>query len=1029
MARRLALLVSITLCALVLPGAAPPTVFTPGSDGLGDPYFPLDGNGGYDVDHYDLALTYDPETDELDAVATIDAHATQNLSAFNLDLVGLTLESVDVNGAPADWERDDHELTITPSAGIRQKAAFAVRLAYHGVPETLMDGSGFIHTNDGAVIVGEPHVAATWFPANDHPTDKASFTFHWTVPEGIEAVANGVLVGQQTQDGWTTWTWDAPDPMTTYLSTATIGQLDIDAYKARGLQYWDAIDPALFEPEPVPEVVLPTDGDALLFSQATSQEQSASYKRLTRVLEIPPGGATLSFDTFHDTEGGWDFLFVEARTPETDDWTTLEEQSGLTSQDVGACPGFMFDHPFLEHYLTPFLVDEGDPEDPDDDFYSCDPAGTSGDWWAASGDGFEWETWSFDLPNAGSEPISREISITYASDAFIQRRGVALDNLVVSTGEGSTSFEDDGDQLDGWIAGDPPAGSAPNENTWDVFAQVDPPPPPPVVTPTDGAQMLFSDVADNSYKRLTRVLDVPPGGSMLSFDTFHDTEGAFDFLFVEARTAGGDDWTTLQELNGFTNQDVGACPFILDVNPFLDHYLTRVLIDPGDPEDPDDDAYGCDPTGTSGDWWAVSGDGTEWEAWQFNLANGSADPIQLEISITYASDPGFQLRGVTLDNLMVSSGAGSTSFEDDGDTLDGWVVADPPEGSGPNENSWTPIDELQPPPPPPPVGESARASLARQPEIIDFLSGIFGSYPFGSAGGIVVDAGVGFALETQTRPTYSPGFFFFGENTGVVVHEIAHQWVGDLLAVEAWQHIWLNEGFASYTEWLWEAHQGFATAQEIFDFYYNELYPDGDPFWELPIGDPGPDHLFDGEVYDRGAMTLHALRMQVGDSDFFRILQRWTREQANGNVTTDEFIALAEQVSHQQLDALFDAWLFGTTRPELSAAAITAQRTLPKGKDKQHVRDVVRPMVERHRMGHVAKKPFERQLKVHALTLSQRCLVTTSSPVQPGTGQAERGATQAPSNSQRVGFGSSPRSNCSIPSIPGRPNAFEGTIR
>ena len=127
-------------------------------------------------------------------------------------------------------------------------------IAYHGVPEPLpeLGGSGFIHTDDGAVIVGEPHGAATWFPANDHPTDKASFTFHWTVPEGLEVVANGVPTGQVTNDGWTTWTWDAVDPMATYLATASIGELDIHAYKAKGLPYWDAIDPVLFEPPPPP---------------------------------------------------------------------------------------------------------------------------------------------------------------------------------------------------------------------------------------------------------------------------------------------------------------------------------------------------------------------------------------------------------------------------------------------------------------------------------------------------------------------------------------------------------------------------------------------------------------------------------------------------------------------------------------------------------------------------------------------------------------------------------------------------------
>ena len=80
----------------------------------------------------------------------------------------------------------------------------------------------------------------------------------------------------------------------------------------------------------------------------------------------------------------------------------------------------------------------------------------------------------------------------------------------------------------------------------------------------------------------------------------------------------------------------------------------------------------------------------------------------------------------------------------------------------------------------------------------------------------------------------------------MVVHELAHQWVGNDLALEAWQHIWLNEGFASYMEWLWSEHEGEAAPQEIFDFYVT--IPADDPFWDVVIGDPGPENLFAGPV-------------------------------------------------------------------------------------------------------------------------------------------------------------------------------------
>jgi aminopeptidase N len=162
--------------------------FQPGAPGLGDEYFPLDGNGGYDVRHYHLDLSYDPATDTLRGVATIQARATQNLSSFNLDFEGLTARSVRVNGDRARWTHADGELTITPRRGLRNHKKFWVRIAYDGVPQTLPDVSGFLHTDDGALEVGQPHGADTWYPANDHPSDKASYTIAITVPSGQSRV-------------------------------------------------------------------------------------------------------------------------------------------------------------------------------------------------------------------------------------------------------------------------------------------------------------------------------------------------------------------------------------------------------------------------------------------------------------------------------------------------------------------------------------------------------------------------------------------------------------------------------------------------------------------------------------------------------------------------------------------------------------------------------------------------------------------------------------------------------------------------
>jgi aminopeptidase N len=462
-----------------------------GAPGLGDDYYPLYGNGGYDVAHYLLKVSYDPATDRLAGVATISARATEALCRFNLDFQGLTVRSVRVDGRKAHWTRSqDHELTVTPKHALQEGRRFTTVVRYDGVPRTQIDLSvpeeplpyGWIHTDDGAVVVSEPEGSANWFPLNDYPTDKAAFTFVVTVPAGLEAISNGRLVGRRTHGHRTTWVWDASDPMAPYLATATIGQFDLRSYRtAQGLRMYDAVDP-------------------------------------------------------------------------------------------------------------------------------------------------------------------------------------------------------------------------------DLYGQ------------------------------------------------------------------------------------------------------------PADPEDP------ASPT----------------------------------------------------------------------------------------------------------LGEVADGSLARQGEILGFLSGHFGPYPFSTGGGIVDDApDLFFALEVQTRSIY-PGSSFTDPVDGdlLVVHENAHQWFGDSVALAEWKLMWLNEGFATYAEWLWGEREDLGTTQEVFEFFYNDI-PADDPFWDVVIGDPGIPLLFNDAVYVRGAMTLQALRNEVGDQDFFRILRAWAAKKAGGNGTTGQFIALAERISGEQLDNLFDVWLFTAGKPTSAAATGT----------------------------------------------------------------------------------------------------------
>jgi aminopeptidase N len=459
MRARLALLAAAAAVALAAaaPATAAPAPPSPGAPGAGDPYFPLQGNGGYDVRTYGLDLRYNPATDRLDGTAAILATATKALSRFDLDLRGFTVRSVTVNGKRAAFRRAGQELKITPARPLRKGVPFLVTVAYGGVPQVITDpdGSieGFVPTDDGAFVVGEPQGSPGWFPANDTPTDKATYTVRMTVPAGLTAVGNGRLLAQRTAGGKSTFVWQETKPMATYLATITLGKFQVHRAKAGRIPVYVALDP----------------------------QEAAEAK------------------------------------PVTD----------------------------------------------------------------------------------------------------------------------------------------------------------------------------------------------------------------------------------------------------------------------------------------------------------------------------------------------------------------------------------------------------------RIPEIIAWEQSVFGPYPFETVGAIVDHApDVGYALESQTKPNFdsAPG-------VSTLVHELAHQWYGDSVSLTRWKDIWLNEGFATYAEWLWSAHTGGRTPQQIFNRLYATPASDTD-LWTPPAGDPGgPENLFGTPSYDRGAMTLQVLRNRIGDRAFFTVLRIWAAKHKYGNVTTAQFIALSERVSHKDLDGLFDAWLYTAGKP------------------------------------------------------------------------------------------------------------------
>ncbi|WP_147455961.1 M1 family metallopeptidase [Nocardioides mangrovicus] len=463
--RRVAVVLAIAVC-LPLGGAA---FASPGngigSPGIGDPYYPDYGNGGYDVAHYAIHVGYTPATDQLTGDTTITAHATQRLARFDLDLM-LTASEVTVNGAPARFRQRPHELVVRPRHVLAAGQKMVVRVRYAGVPSTVADGDirPWIKTADGALAINEPEIAAWWYPADDHPRDKATFDVHVRVADGLEALSNGNLVSSRVRDGQRTWHWRETSPMATYLAFFDVGQFDITRTRSHGI---------------------------------------------------------------------------------------------------------------------------------------------------------------------------------------------------------------------------------------------------PVITA----------VASN-------------GGQ----------EG------------------------------------------------------------------------------------------------------------TYAA-----------------------------------------------------------------------ADLARTPEIVDFESSLWGPYPFKQMGGIAPAADFGFALENQTRPNYSRKFWRNGPNVYVAVHELAHQWYGDSVSVHSWKDIWLNEGFATFTEWMWSQRHGEGSAASLFRATWDQ-HPADDTFWRQRIGNPGAGEEFDDPVYDRGAMTLQALRTRVGNRTFLRIMRSWAREHRYANGRISQFVALAERVSGKRLDRFFRVWLFTAHRPAPTVA-------------------------------------------------------------------------------------------------------------
>ncbi len=208
--------------------------------------------------------------------------------------------------------------------------------------------------------------------------------------------------------------------------------------------------------------------------------------------------------------------------------------------------------------------------------------------------------------------------------------------------------------------------------------------------------------------------------------------------------------------------------------------------------------------------------------------------------------------------------------------------------------------------------EAAKVDFADTARMIAVFENRFGPYPFEVYGHVVADENLGFALENQTLSIFGSDLVT-GRGTidAIVAHELAHQWFGDSVSPSTWKDIWLNEGFATYSEWVWAADSGGPTIEESAAATHARAD------FGVPPGDPGPEELFQGTVYLRGGLALYALSREIGETTFAELLRTWARRHASGTASTADFRMLAEELSGSDLGGFFDEWVYGSALPPL----------------------------------------------------------------------------------------------------------------
>ncbi len=289
-----------------------------------------------------------------------------------------------------------------------------------------------------------------------------------------------------------------------------------------------------------------------------------------------------------------------------------------------------------------------------------------------------------------------------------------------------------------------------------------------------------------------------------------------------------------------------------------------------------------------------------------------ADKASYQISLTTPSSYAVALGGQLLTRTVKSSST-TWVYEQPAPTasyLVGIAVGplhqirlDDPDAEGVPQYGWAPHPKVP----------AFAAAFSRQPEMMRLFQDLFGPYPFDRYTAVVVDEELDVPVESQAMATFGTNHLEPGwHSERMVAHELAHQWFGNSLTVADWSHIWLNEGFAKYAEWLWSEATGGAVAAERAVKAYQLLVSLPQ---DLRLADPGRRLMFDDRLYQRGGVTVHALRVALGDEAFFRMLRDWTRLHRHGVVSTDAFLAHVRRYAAEPIDGLLQEWLFETTLP------------------------------------------------------------------------------------------------------------------